>query len=203
MKNQENTLNILKSISLFISLFSIVAYIAGFFIWNIYLNSFGFMEYDIIQTRFVLTGAVFLILFLLTLLVIDYFINIFKKIDIKKHIFYISLIVAIIIIVYANNIFPLIPSVWGGGKPWRLSIISTETEIDYLVNFGIKRGDGSRVQTENLCLAYENKDIVLILLDDRIIEIKKEFIKGFGSLPLTMMEIFSKCSNLSSWWRNI
>lgn len=51
--------NYLEKILKTISLFILLSFAAGFFIWNMYLNQFGFIENSLIQTRFILTGAMF------------------------------------------------------------------------------------------------------------------------------------------------
>jgi hypothetical protein len=59
----------------------------------------------------------------------------------------------------------------------------TEEEIGYLQPFGINTVSGGPNQTQNLCVAYENKDKIIVLLVDRILELKKDYLKGFISLP--------------------
>lgn len=176
---------------------------SGFLIWNTYLARFGFQEYEIIQTRFVLTGfffyfisfIVFIILNLIWLLLKPLFLPLIKLFITKtlllklKQIqtprFYLMFIPLffIALVGYAYLLFPMIPMSLGGSHPEILSILATENEIDYLSKFGIKKGERSEIQTENLCLAYQNKDTFIILRNDRVLQFKKEIIKGFGSIP--------------------
>lgn len=165
-----------------ITLFSISSYVLGFLIWNIHLNRFGFSEFKIIQTKFIFTGAIaILFVSLIAFIIFTISKNLFKFCTINYYKTFISLF--FLFIIYIFLIFPFfIPSWLGGGIPQTLSIIGSEDEINELLKITIPKGEGSQVQTGTLCLAYENEDIFIVLLDDRILQLKKENIRGFGAL---------------------
>lgn len=71
----------------------------------------------------------------------------------------------------------------GGGNPRALSFIVSEEELIFWGSFGIEKGSGAKFQSENLCVVYENEDWIIFALEDRILQLKKDFIKGFGSIP--------------------
>lgn len=212
-KIKKYTTLILEVASIFLGL----SFIIGFLIWNIYLSRLGFGEYNIIQTKFVSTGGLFLFLVLIILLIgvvislffkkteafgLEYlrrFVWIkgaelkireyFKIIPINKTILSLLNIILFmiipcifLIIFYSLYFFPKIPTTYGGGQPRSLSILSNEDYIGYLSSFGIPAGEGSKIQTANLCVAYENENMIIIILKDRVLELKKEDFKGFGSL---------------------
>ena len=89
----------------------------------------------------------------------------------------------------------------GGGQPRFISILGSEEQINYLIPLGIPKGEGSNIQTENMCIAYENDDSVIILRKDRIVLLQKQYIKGFNSLSVGLISpVLEECSNLAKYW---
>lgn len=89
----------------------------------------------------------------------------------------------------------------GGGQPRVISVLGSEEQINYLGPLGISTGEGSSIQTENMCLAYENDDSIIILRKDRIVSLQKQYIKGFNSLSTTItFPLRKECSHLAKYW---
>jgi hypothetical protein len=176
--------------------FGILSFVVGFLVWNVYLYYLGFSEYEIIQTRFIFTGVLPLILIIIIA-------SLFTKIPfLKKHIIVLSFIAGLVIIfLYAQYLFFYIPSWMGGGQPRFLSIVADNQDINFLARFGIKKVEPDEkqpVQTQNLCIAYENKSFVILLLKDRILQIDKNYFKGFGSIPNDQQDKMNQtCSELA------
>ncbi|MDD4761460.1 MAG: hypothetical protein PHZ25_00315 [Candidatus Pacebacteria bacterium] len=203
----------LKEVSIIGTLFSFSSFIIGFLVWNLYLDRLGFSEYELIYSRFTFTGAVFIFfcffIFYLFFLIMrfvqkDFFkvwFEKFSKRSMEDKIFSVTPMFIVLLVSYSFFLFPYISYSLGGGQPRVLSVIGNSEYIEYLGNFGIKgekNGDKKMVQTELLCVAYENNNEIIILLEDRIIKIRKEDIEGFVSLPNKKEgEMRSVCSNLS------
>ena len=115
-------------------------------------------------------------------------------------ILYLSLLFWVIaLLIHAKYIFPYISQAYGGGQPRLISLITTEQEISYLKILGVK--NASNIQTENLCVAYENQDIIVFFLQDRVVGLKRDNIKGYGSLPsVTRDKLLINCSNAAFIW---
>ncbi|MDD5031897.1 MAG: hypothetical protein PHR36_02510 [Patescibacteria group bacterium] len=64
-----------KSIKIFSSVI-FVSYVVGFICWNIYLGKFGFFEYNLLETRYISAGLLFLFIFLLLFIFFYYLIAI-------------------------------------------------------------------------------------------------------------------------------
>lgn len=223
MKEKSKSIfNTISSLVIFFPVAFSACLICGFLIWNTFLFRLGFEEYKIIQTKFILSGFCFLLLLSFFFWIVIAFVNTFTK-DKKyektcrklasfvtkqcKNNLFVAvptffIFFAVIIVGYTTIIFPKIPSDLGGGYPRFLSIITTENEIAYLSPLGISAGEGSKIQTGNLCVAYENEEIVIILLKDRIVSLRKDIIKDFGSLSAgyTKMDGADYCGALAKNW---
>lgn len=252
-ENNNDLFNNLKIISTVIGTFFVIITALGFFIWNIYLFKLGFTEIELIQTKFILSGGAFVVLFLtlyllycllnhitekwyffilfliliiaaflifrnrvigmglsvvveifsiILLFFIFYLIHseLLKEISIKIKIFIYIMMIFILTYTYAIFIFPLIPSFLGGGQPRALAIISTKEEIKHLSNFGILSPEGGPTQTANLCIAYENNDIIILLLPDRLMHFRKDYTKGFVFVPTKeIKELRHMCSKYAKF----
>lgn len=192
-----------------ISFIAITALASGFLIWNFYLVRLGFYEFNLIQARYIHSGITFLIISIIILipyLLIVWVVKLLltkiqfvKKYYLEITLYFGILLFSVWIITYTLLIFPFISQAWGGAQPRILSIIASEDDIRYLANFNIKTP--SSVITENLCIAYENQDSIIILLENRVLSIKKENLKGFNSLPAkTRDERLIYCSRLARSW---
>jgi hypothetical protein len=199
----QEIIKILGDFAKVVSFFVITALVVGFLIWNFYLVQLGFYEFNIIQARYIHTGILFLIL---VAPVIFFIYIILKKIKVKNKkissilLFYCLAIFSLFFLfVYSLFVFPRISQAWGGAQPRVLSIIASETDIEYLASFGIQ--PSSPVITQNLCVAYENQEFILILLGNRVLSVKKDYFKGFNSLPAkTRDQIADDCSKLAIGW---
>ncbi len=200
----------LGNVAKIFSLVAAGALVAGFLIWNIYLVKLGFYEFSIIQARYIHTGVVFLVFLLTTLAALLIAISLLKKISIIKKLLIfldrldltssgLAAFILLTLLAYTMLVFPRLSQALGGAQPRVLSIIASESDIDFLANFGIVKS--SSVITENLCVAYENQESVVILLANRILGVKKENFKGFNSVPAETRDKMSKdCSNRAINW---
>lgn len=200
----------------------LITFVSGFLIWHIFLDSLGFEEIQLFHSRYILTGAVYL-LQLFIILIILY--SLFNKMPVIRRLYYwiksrkdfeslmSGLLIALLVYMstiqlFTYYLFPRIDSRWGGGRPRLISLIADQSYIEYLGNFGIQTEKNSgvkpSVQTINLCIGYENNDNVLLLLPDRIISINKDDIKGFGSLPTKEVDQYKAkgCVKLLNSWIN-
>lgn len=200
----------------------------GFFIWNLYLYRLGFVEYNLIQTRFILTGLMFLFLSSF-IFPISYIIRIIgglfakTKVVVKSIAFFRSLIIShpglrfyymiswsillflAWIVIYTLYIFPQVNSGFGGGEPRLISLLADKESLEYLTSLSLDVGDGAKYQTANYCIAYENSEFIIILLPDRVLQVKKDFLLGFGSIPpLSVIPgrkaEGQKCKDLGTLW---
>lgn len=210
--NIENTpmQKLIKPLGDIVKIFSflaIAALVSGFLIWNLYLVRLGFYEFNLIQARYIHSGITFLLVFIPSFALFVWIakhlsmkFQFVKKFFISQIALYFGVILFFyLIILYTLFIFPRISQAWGGAQPRVLSIIASESDIEYLANFGIKMP--SSVITQNLCIAYENQEFVIILLENRVLSVKKESFKGFNSLPAkTRDEMAGFCSRLAVGW---
>ena len=191
---------ILLAASSVLTILFAASFALGFLIWSIYLQRIGFLPDEFFEIHFVLTGIfslpAFIIFFLLLVgifLLVTKLLKYFVQSDkIYKHIvFFLGGVFSVfaiqillkILVFYSINIFPFYPAEFGGAYPRSLSILASEEEINYLSNVGILKAEGSKIQTENLCILSEDDNSLVLGLKDRVLRIKKVNIKGFGSLP--------------------
>jgi hypothetical protein len=197
-----------------ISAAAVIFFISGFMIWNFYLESFGFSEFNIVQTRFILTGAsfcvvflsLFVVLILLPLIGISLLVGKVKhkKIDSAPFKPYVFGVIAILYLgslyLYPKTFFAYVPSYFGGGRPMTLSIIASEEEINFLEPF---LGKSSPVQTQDQCLVYQNEGGAIFLLLNRIVEVKTSDIRGIVRVPTRQREGVDRfCSDVAYAWIN-
>ena len=190
-----------------VSFFAVSALVMGFLIWNLYLVRLGFYEFNIFQARYIHAGIPFLFVappvVALLLLLLRYLLVRVPRIskDVRSGIMiYLGAIFFVLLtILYAFLIFPSFSQAFGGAQPRVLSVIASEQDIDYLASFGIQKS--SPIITENLCVAYENQETIIILREDRVLMIKKDDFRGFNSLPAkTRDEAANYCSELAKRW---
>ncbi len=151
-----------------IPIFVLIIYILGFLIWNYYLNSFGFFEYNIVQLRYFSAGLLFVFVCLIPFLV--FYIFLVRFIHKTTPLIILRLVLVALFlwwsIYFVNHFFPQIPQYWGGIRPLPVSIIGSQEQIIFLSNFNIlpaENGSSSpSVQTKAVCLVYQNDDYVLI-----------------------------------------
>ena len=200
-----------------ISLSSVAFYVAGFFIWNIFLFGLKFNEIEILQSRFIYTGFFFFIYFYIFILIIylifKYILPIHFELSLleinAKNRIRISLTTAfcvLIIFSYSFYIFPRIPRIFGGGRPLALSILPNKTNLTLkdLQALGIPSGEGSDIQTANLCVAYENSSIILVLLENRVVQFNKSQLNGIAALPEKRTNKYERdvCGSWAIFWIN-
>lgn len=202
---KEITLKVIKKIAEFVSIGLGASFIFGFLIWNIYLYGFGFKEDNLMQTRFIYTGLSFVlittpILYIFYLLFIFLIEQINKKF-LKHIIMYVIFILSIIYIFFFTYfIFTRLPVGFGGGRPRSLSMLANIDELSYLSSFGINLAQGSKTQTINVCIAYDNNEQIIVLLNDRILQIKNDKINGLSNLPGISVGLSRNCSELARLW---
>lgn len=205
-----------KGLSL--SLIPIIFLVLGFFIWNIYLYTLGFVEDEIIRARFIITGLLFTVvtlLFLFILKILWKFLNkiychakdfgwVFIKIKEKTPQAYfggVTILLLVWLVFYSVYMFPSLPLVFGGGQPRALSLLAVNDNLKLLKSLEIIGGDNASNQTENVCVAYESNNRIIVLRRDRILAINRSVIEGFGSLPgLKDVFIEPTCVNYARDW---
>ncbi len=194
----------LESISKIIALSLAISYGAGFLLWNWHLSSYGYFEYDLLQTRFIFSGIVAIMFFAPVVWFIKKILEtkfISKSKDFTKFIICIF-ILFLTLFLLSRIIFPWIPQHLGGARPFPKSIIGEPDEIEFLSNFNIpsaKNADGkSSVQTNLVCEIYNNRDLIIIgTIGEtgstlRILNIRKDKIKGFQSIAIFEEEKYRK-----------
>lgn len=188
----------------------ILTLIAGFLIWSIYLYSLGFIINDLLRTRFILTGILFIIVTYVVYSLVKILPSLLKKIIIKIYsrfiknnnskVLFFGFLSLIWLSIYSIILFPKIPLVFGGGQPKALALIMNEDGVKFLQSFNFGVPEGAKYQTQNICLAYEGVEDLIILRDDRIISLKKSLISGFVSLPVTNAVNEETCISYASDW---
>jgi len=161
---------ILLAASSVLTILFAASFALGFLIWSIYLQRIGFLPDEFFEIHFVLTGIfslpAFIIFFLLLVgifLLVTKLLKYFVQSDkIYKH-----------IVFFLGGVFSV----------FAIQILLKILVINYLSNFGILKAEGSKIQTENLCILSEDDNSLVLGLKDRVLRIKKVNIKGFGSLP--------------------
>lgn len=143
-------------------------YASGFLAWNNYLSSYGFVEYSIVQTRFLSAG---ILMWLPVALVSLAAASIRNKVPQEWSTTRISITVGVVFLalVWFYLLFAVlltqIPQAFGGVKPIPVSLIGTPDQIDYLANFAVGSGENAQgkhsVQTRPICLIYQNDQYIL------------------------------------------
>lgn len=151
-KNEHKILNnkVLDIIVKYPAWIIFIIYASGFFIWNIYLSTFSFFEYNLIQIRYLSAG----ILLWLPVFLLYFFIK-------NKKYFYFSAIVSMFLVILC---FPLIPQYIGGARPIPIMILGSSDQISFLNNYNVRKTENAgqdSVQTGTVCLIYQNDNYVL------------------------------------------
>lgn len=185
----------------------ILLLVIGFLIWNFYLYSFGFIEDEILRTKFIPTGLCFVVTslffwFILNLIKKTVF-NFLEKEKIECSIFSCCysarlflniLIITIWFSFYLFYVFPILPSVLGGGQPRALSLLVVDKEsLSALNSLNIHLATGAINQTENLCIVHENSQGIYVIRKDRILMLDRSLFRGFGSLGGIRVEQEQEC----------
>lgn len=173
----------------FLSIVFTSSYFFGFVLWNGFLNDYGFFEINVLQTRFISAGLVFLSPVILFIILskkdLGYF---FSK-------GYPVLILIIYFIVYLWYCFPSIPQSLGGARPFPVSIIGSPEQISYLNMFNLASAPDSKTQTIPVCQIYSDdvKTIVGISspvivegkeqVSKRVLILHQSEVKGFQPMP--------------------
>lgn len=211
----------LKSILEWLSLFSIIFYIAGFLVWNIFLLNLKFNEIELLQSRFIYSGIFFVIysgFFAILFSLLLKATSKIKEFRVREWRFgklgiTLKIIICIIISIlftfwlffYALFILPRVPKIFGGGLPTAVSIIPNESTLNLkdFESLSIPRAAGENViQTASVCAGYENSDSMLILLKDRVVILNKSNFKGFVVLPgdADINDLQNDCGKLATGW---
>lgn len=174
----------------------------GFLIWSIYLYSLGFIINDLIRTRFILTGILFVII---TYVIYSLIKIVYAKVgssiggNNSKLLFFVFLSFSWLLI-YSILLFPKLPLVIGGGQPKALALIMNTEGIKLLRSFNFDLPEGAEYQTGNICLAYEGIENLIILREDRVISLDKSLVKGFINLPGINATHEQVCISFASQW---
>ncbi|MDD5749771.1 MAG: hypothetical protein PHO91_03225 [Patescibacteria group bacterium] len=193
--------------------FLLVAYFYGFLAWNSFLSRFGFFEYNILQTRYLSAGILFLGCFLVVIIFLYRLFSVISKIKNSKLfktnykiIFFVVFSLIFNICIFTPIIFPRIPQYLGGAQPLPISLIGTKEQIDFLRNFNTlnKDNEGNKLpfQTGTLCSIYENNDFVIFATTDennrsRVLKLKPDQFSGISIIrPEEMKEAKNACTQL-------
>lgn len=171
----------------------ILSYGIGFLVWNYHLSRYGFFETNILQSRFLSAGLLFLLFFSIAALVLYLIVIKCVKSDAYlKYFYYLLFLFFIYFYIFGNYIFPSVPQSFGGTRPFIKWLIADSAEIKFLDNFEIEpepNGQNESVQTKPICEIYNNNDIIIVgaTSDDgisaRILAIKKDIVKGYQAVP--------------------
>jgi hypothetical protein len=189
----------------------------GFLIWEVYLFCLGYVENNILQARFILTGLLFCLVSLVVYAAVygvvfvlfkllNFFVGYFnKKIPTPnlKDPFLLIYIGFFWFLFYSVFLFSYIPLLIGGGQPHLLSLVTNDDGLKILKSLNIQQGTGAQYQLENACVAYENNEQIIILRNDRILSLslKGANIIGLVSLPGAVNLIYEpQCQILARDW---
>ncbi|MBI4119880.1 MAG: hypothetical protein HY454_00235 [Parcubacteria group bacterium] len=183
--------------------------IAGFLVWSIYLYSLGFIENDLLRTRFILTGILFIAMTYIVYSLVKVIFRLVRKVagriissfdsNNRKFLGY-FLLLLLWLVIYSVLLFPKLPLVIGGGQPKAIALVANKDNISLLQSIDFILADGATHQTENICVAYEGADNLIILRENRIVSLDKSIINGFVSLPGKNAELEQGCIFLASQW---
>lgn len=173
----------------------LLSYLVGFIAWNYFLSQYSFFEYNLLQTRYISAGLLFLLptgLFFLALFVVESLVISYCKLQ-KTKLYkvirnVVGAIIFILFLIMFLVIFGEIPPYLGGAKPFVTAIMTTPEQIEYLKNFNIKVPKNSSVETMPLCNIYQNNDYVIVGVVEkttdhitlRVLVIKQALILGFN-----------------------
>jgi len=171
-------------------LYTVIAcsYFFGFILWNRYLGSYGFFEINVLQTRFISAGLIFILPVTLLFL----FVN--KE---GKDFFTIKFTVWFILYFFGYSLllFQHIPQAYGGAKPFPVSILGSQEQIIYLNMFNLASAKDSTTQTVPVCELYSDGEKMIIgvstidglkITSQRVMILNKNETKGFQ--PMAPME---------------
>jgi hypothetical protein len=186
--------------------------IIGFFIWKIYLYTFGFDSSDLLRGQFILTGMLFVIISVVIVLCAYKFIKIFSRIAfyfdsillctfLKEKLIFLSIFLIIIwFLFYTLQIFPLLPLYVGGGQPRALSLIAKKENMEILGSIQVTNAEGAQNQTLNLCVAYEDNQRFYVIMSDRLLAIDKSLTNGVASVPGVSVFIEEQCVEWAKYY---
>jgi hypothetical protein len=170
-----------ESIFTLLTCVGILSFALGFVVWSIYLQSLGFLTKDLFQPVFIYSGLAFAIVYTACAAT-------WSKLLKKPHPKAATICSLLLLFLYSLLLFPFIPGAFGGGAPRAFAIVGTPAQIEYLNNFAIK--SASPIQTEQLCVAYEDEKQIVLVLNDRILSLNKEEYGDFVSLPSVEWNMF-------------
>ena len=195
-----------------ISLGLAIAYGVGFIAWNFFLVRFGFFEYNLLQTRFLSAGALFLLPFVIGWYLI-------KKVSLALLLIYkkcladrwvplvklgVKFILGVSLVVYyylfVSKIFPKTDQYIGGAKPFPILIIFEPGKVNFYKDLGFEFYPSGQGQPEKLsrpvCNLYQNNDFVILgivnpikieeletTISTRIVILKREEAVSFSPVP--------------------
>ena len=182
----------------------LASYALGFVTWNYFLNSYSFFEYNLLQTRYISAGLLFLFLF-------GFFVLVLTGHGKVKRTW--PCIITLFVVVYAVFIFgafPRIPSYMGGAKPFVTAIVATPENLKYLGNLDIKlayNAGKAEVETMPLCNLYQNSDFIIVGVVDeqsdkaklRVLVIKNSLILGLNQRQRYGEGEKRICDNFKNW----
>ena len=168
-----------------------ITYASGFVVWNIHLSRFGYFEYELLQSRFISTGILFLLL-----PTIVYLFSFYKQNFSKKRMAASIAFVVLYFIIFTYILFPSIPQYLGGGKPYLGSIVANAETVKQYQKMGLLKSEISDIETTRGCKIYENKNILIFgfikgafennkysVSADRVLIINRDKIDAVSVLP--------------------
>ena len=179
---------------------ALISQVLGFLIWETYLFLLGYIENDILQARFILTGAFFLFLcfFLLKLKrLLAVKLNLFKK---ESFLIFLAILW---FFVYVVLLFPFVPLVLGGGHPRSMTIVTDKAGMEVLSSLEINSGNGATYQTRNVCIVYESFDWFVFVEQKRVLALRTDNLnlQGYASLGgMVRTELEPICARVAWGW---
>ena len=196
------------------SIFLLFAYFYGFIAWNYLLGKFGFFEYNLLQTRYLSAGILYLfIIFILPLFLALLFKPLIKRIKEGKDISIKTVVIGLLILLFLDTflfapyIFPRVPQYLGGAQPFIISLIGNDEQINFLRNFNINYANEENktpYQTSLLCSIYENQDFIILgAIDEngraRVLTLEWSQFSGVSVIRPSEVKNFKKdCTSLVS-----
>lgn len=173
----------------------------GIFPWGdmVFLNTI-FYKLDFFLLGYFFHFPLFFLIF-----IIDCICRRFNK---KLRILYLLFSFFVYLFIFSGYVFRYVPQVYGGGLPVLSYLVGTEEQIKRLdsLNFrSVKNGDKEAVQTDLVCIIYQNNDYILVMnlpssnmepiLQKRVLTLSRQAFTGF-SLP----QPIEKSNNCEDFW---
>lgn len=178
-----------KEYTFILSLFSFISLLAlvlGFIVVNVYLSSFGFYDFSIFQTRYIVSGflpAVCIALFCFGAIGIEG--DVLKNRGLFSVIFLIGIICTLTItILYGKLLYPHIPFEFGGGQPVYAGLLFKDESKDIVPSFK-PLGTSEYLLVDVL---YQTSDFLVIRTDRGVFLVYRDQIQSIYYLADNLVD---------------